>query len=175
MISSRRTYRRNPPAVPGHLRLPLPPLEDAFQVEGRRVAHRDQVPGAGQSVDLMFHDIARRSGEPVQDEVGVPLEVERIDLGPLAALVDVLDGQAVDAEALAQAVELGPIGIDEVQPDDTLTLRQDLGYPVWVEVLLEATVPVQPAGQHDAASLAQGRGPWIGARMTITDLTRRSP
>jgi hypothetical protein len=164
-----------PPAVPGHLGVQLPPLQDLSQIEGRRVSHGDQETRAGEGVDLVLHQVVGRSGEAVHHQVAVPLGVEGVDLGPLAPVPDVLDRQGVEPEALLQPGEVRSIGIDEVQPHHTPTLRQDLRDPVGVEVLLEATISVQRAGQHGAASVAHGRGRWSGARITSTDLARRVP
>jgi len=101
-----------------------------------------------------------------------------VELGPLAVVQRVLDGQRMQAELLAQHGEVVAVGAVQVQPDGDGLIGQvlaDVGDRESLE--LEPAVPVQPR-----ARLAPGRAfPAEGGRrhllriLAVEGLARQRP
>ncbi len=134
---------------------------DAGERVERAVADRDDEVVADEDHDLAGLDVRRRvdvAQRLEDDEEGV---VVALDLGPLPAGEDVLDGERVELELLVDHVELGLVRVVEADPEEVVGPPVDRSAVEGVaEVEAAATLAVVVARLvHDHGAIAPHRRP----------------
>ena len=90
--------------------------------------------------DVQLHRVAQRDGVGHEEPVVLVVHV----LVPLVGADRVLDGEVVEAELAGEAVEVGGVGLVEIDPHHVVTGGQLLDDPVEIVeqlALVRATIP----------------------------------
>jgi hypothetical protein len=119
--------QQEPDAVAGQVGRAVPAAHHPIDVEPKVLADGDQRPWGGERGQLAGGEPAggRVQTDRVGGEEGVVLVA--VQLGPLMLLDGVLDRQRVQPELLGDDLQVGPVGLAQVQPHHRARLTEVVG------------------------------------------------